>query len=303
MGPHRPTSKSSVFLREIRRELAHGGAEFSPGDNPRFRVLVANSRELRTAAWGLVYRSYLERGYMTESELAMRILPQDALPEVSTFLAQQAPDWAPAATLTVVPDSPLGLPMDALYRRDLDTLRGPGRKPCEIAKLVMGEAGTGEDAKPDVELLLALFRIAYITARYLEGCTDFVITVNPHHEKYYRRLMRFERLGEPRTYGSVRGAVAVPMRLDLLAAEATYRQKADIKPTARSFYAYFLDEAQRPALLTWLRRERRVMPEADLRHFFAERTSLLREMTAEQRMYLQGCYLHYDLDEDTQLQG
>jgi hypothetical protein len=226
----------------------------------------------------------------------MRILPQDALPEVSTFLAQQAPDWAPAATLTAVPDSPLGLPMDALYRQELDVLRGPGRKPCEIAKLVMGESGVGEDAKPDVELLLALFRIGYITARYLEGCTDLVITVNPHHEKYYRRLMRFERLGEPRAYGSVRGAVAVPMRLDLLGAEDTYRRTAALKPAARSFYGYFLDEAQRPALLAWLRRERRSMSEADLRYFFVERTELLRAMTAEQRMYLQGCYLHYDLE-------
>jgi hypothetical protein len=91
------------------------------------------------------------------------------------------------------------------------------------------------------------------------------------------------------------------MRLDLLAAEETYRQKAGLKPTARSFYGYFLDEAQRPALLAWLRRERRPMSEADLRHFFSERTKLLRSMTAEQRMYLQGCYLHYDLDEAGEL--
>lgn len=301
MASKRPTSRSSVFLREIRRELVRG-AEFSPEPNPRFRILVANSRETREAAWGLVYRSYLRRGYMAESGLGMRILPQDALPEVSTFLAQQAPEWSPAATLTVIPDSPFLLPMDVLYRRELDMLRGPGRKPCEIAKLVMGEAEGPEgaeaaEAKPDVELLLALFRVAYLTARYLEGCTDMVITVNPHHEKYYRRLMRFERLGEPKAYGSVRGAVAVPMRLDLLGAEETYRSKADLKPTARSFYGYFLDEKQRPELMAWLRRERRPMSEAELRHFFVERTGLLREMTPEQRMYLQGCFLTYDLEE------
>jgi hypothetical protein len=301
MGPKRPTSRSSVFLREIRRELLRGGPEFSPGPNPRFRILVANTRELRADAWGLVYRSYLARGYMAESELGMRILSQDALPEASTFLAQQVPDWRATATLTVVPDTPLGLPMDSLYRRELDLLRGAGRKPCEIAKLVMGEAGDDEEAKPDVELLLALFRVAYLTARYLEGCTDFVVTVNPHHEKYYRRLMRFERMGEPHSYGAVAGAVAVPMRLDLLSVEAAYRSKAELKPTARRFYGYFLDEEQRPALLAWLRRERRPMSEADLRHFFVERTGLLRELGPEQRMYLQGCYLTYDLEETGEL--
>jgi hypothetical protein len=49
--------------------------------------------------------------------------------------------------------------------------------------------------------------------------------------------------------------------------------------------------------MAWLRRERRATSEADLRHFFVERTKLLGTLTADQRMYLQGCYLAYDLEE------
>ncbi|MFH1023332.1 MAG: hypothetical protein V1809_08065 [Planctomycetota bacterium] len=286
-----PSSRQSGIYRQIQRDARRPDAEifsFIFGENREWQGLAANTRELREAAWRLVQEFYVRKGYMAPGGPGMRIIPQDALPETTTYLAIQAATGQTAATLTLVPDSPLGLPMDDLYRADLDVLRASGRKPAEIAKLVAGLDDT--DERLGMEMLLHLFKLAYLTARRLEGCTDLVITVNPRHQKYYRRLLRFEYVGETRRYASVAGAEAVPLRLDLLTAEETIRKRFTDHPSAQNLYRFFVENPDIPDILAWLRKERTPMPPGDLRYFFREKTDLLDRMSASARIYLKGCY-------------
>lgn len=166
-----------------------------------YRIVVANIRELRERAWRLVYDAYLSKGYMQQDASGMRVLPQDALAETTTFLMERratgpacADTGAAVATLTVIPDSPLGLPMDDLYRRELDELRSAGRKPWELGKFVSVGGKNGENGHR-TQILLHLFKLGYLTARRLGGATDFVVTVNPRHEAYYRKVLLFKRMG------------------------------------------------------------------------------------------------------------
>ncbi|HOX05778.1 MAG TPA: hypothetical protein PK280_05205 [Planctomycetota bacterium] len=277
---------------EAETEAAPETYRYRFGESDRFEIGIANDRAGREEAWGLVYRAYLQKGYMAPSDSRMRILPQDALPGTTTFVAREA-DGSAAATLTMVPDSPMGLPMDDLYRRELDALRAAGRRPCEIAKLV-----ACVEERQGMEMLLHLFKLAYLSARRLDGCTDFVITVNPRHEKYYRRLLLFEPIGETRAYGSVNGAEAVPLRLDLLRAEELYRQAFGGRSGRANLHAFFVGDDE-PAILDWLGRERTPLSEADLRYFFAERSDILGRVTPAERLHLQDCYLAYDLEAAT----
>jgi len=256
-----------------------------------WKLAVASDRLSRERAWRLVHEVYCDKGYQANRSAGIRLLLQDALPEAMTLVAESQPQGAlPLATLTLIPDSPLGLPMDGLYGRELDALRAAGRRPVEIAKLVACvEERTG------MELLLHLFRLAYLAARRLNDCTDFVITVSPRHEKYYRRLLLFSPIGETRSYDAVNGALAVPLRLDLLSAEARYREKFGRLSGAGNLHAFFVND-QEPAILEWLRASRRAMSEADLRHFMVERSDLLERASSADRMYLQGRYLACDFE-------
>jgi hypothetical protein len=247
-------------------------------------ILVAGTRALREQAWGLVHDAYVSKGYMESCPSKMRLQLQDALPEATTFLAVERPGGKALATLTVYPDGPLGLPMDVLYRRELDELRAAGRKPCEIAKLVADL--DGQDGR---RTLLDLFRLAYLTARRLEACTDLVVTVNPRHERYYRRLLMFEQIGEVKAYDAVGGAPAVPLRLDLEAAERCYRERSAAGGGQAGIYSFFVSGGEE-ATLDWLRRERLPMSADDFRYFFMRRTRLPHLPTADERALLEFCY-------------
>jgi hypothetical protein len=288
-----PTNRLSRILSRVANEGApavkDNPAPWEP--SPGWAITVASDRRSRERAWRLVHEVYCEKGYQPDRQQGIRLLLQDALPESATFLAEGSPRGAsPLATLTLIPDSPLGLPMDALYGRELEALRSAGRRPCEIAKLVACvEERTG------MELLLHLFKLAYLYARRTADCTDFVITVHPRHEKYYRRLLLFEPIGETRPYDAVNGVPAVPMRLDLLSAEARYRAKFGGLSGRANLHAFFVND-QEPAILDWLRSVRRPMSEADLRHFMVERSDLLERASADDRMYLQSRYLACDFE-------
>ncbi|HOX07178.1 MAG TPA: hypothetical protein PK280_12310 [Planctomycetota bacterium] len=256
-----------------------------------WNITVASDRQSRERAWRLVHEVYCDKGYQPNRDLGMRLLLQDALPESTTFLAESDPHGThPLATLTLIPDSPLGLPMDALYGRELDALRAAGRRPCEIAKLV-----ACVEERSGMELLLHLFKLAYLSARRLGDCTDFVVTVSPRHEKYYRRLLLFEPIGETRPYDAVNGVLASPLRLDLLTAEDRYREKFGRMSGPGNLHAFFVND-QEPAILDWLRSGRRPMSEEDLRHFMVERSDLLERASADDRMYLQSRYLACDFE-------
>ena len=98
----------------------------------RIEYRVARSRDELAQAFHLVYEEYLKQGYIHEHPSKMRLSLHNLVPETTTFIAKV--DSTVVATATVIPDSPLGLPMDELYREELAGLatqeRGFARFPC-----------------------------------------------------------------------------------------------------------------------------------------------------------------------------
>ena len=93
-------------------------------------IRVASSIEDRRRAWELVYRIYAEKGYAENDSQGLWYGIHDALPETTTFIVEREGEVVSA--LSVVFDSPLGLPSDNLYGPELDLMRGQGRRLCEI---------------------------------------------------------------------------------------------------------------------------------------------------------------------------
>ena len=97
-------------------------------------VHVANRPALRQKAYEMLYYLYSKMGITQKKDSDMWLSIYDALPETTTFVAENDHGCI-AGALTVVLDSPIGLPADELYKEEIDELRNSGEKICEFVSL------------------------------------------------------------------------------------------------------------------------------------------------------------------------
>ena len=159
-------------------------------------------------AYRLVYHSYLGRDYIEPNPAGMRFWVHNLLPETATFVAKLG--GAVVSTVSLVVDSPLGLPMDKVYRHELSNLRTDGHRLGEVTML----ADRRRRFARAVPVVVALFRLILDYARSLP-LTELCITINPRHEGFYRKVLHFEELGELKRYQSVRDNPALAKYLSL----------------------------------------------------------------------------------------
>ncbi len=157
-------------------------------------------------AYGLVYEAYLGAGYITPNACRMRIRPFEACPETATFAAKHCNRIV--GTLSAVLDShDLGLPSDASFRRELDSLRSQGIRLCEA---------TGEAIPPAFRrtgILTELMRCVAAQS-WLEGCSIVIATVSPNHAPFYE-LLGCRKLADTRSYSHAVEDPVVMMALDM----------------------------------------------------------------------------------------
>lgn len=99
------------------------------GPQREYRVVVSSDRQSRERAFSLVYGVYLAAGLTGSKQSRMLLSCHDALPKTTAFLVERNNGNSGAvavASLTLIPDSPLGLPLDESDRSGLAALRAEG---------------------------------------------------------------------------------------------------------------------------------------------------------------------------------
>lgn len=192
-------------------------------------------------AYCLVHRAFRAEGLPDTGPGKGRINPFNRLPEARTFRVVHKDKLV--GVITVLPDSALGLPTDELYHSELRGLRESGRILAEVS----GLAVETDDGNLSQAVKLHLFRAAYRYVWKHFRATDICVLAPSHHERYYRRLLMFERLAESRVYalGGVHCPV-VGLRLDLQRAPAYYKAAYTRKKGARNLYSFFVKQDIRP---------------------------------------------------------
>ena len=128
------------------------------------------------------------------------------LPNTVVFVAKSY--QTVVSSLSEISDTEaFGLPMDDLYRQELDALRQQGRKIVEMSALVTPQKLQWRN------LFLYLARVAYWYSIYL-GVNDLCIAVNPKHVNFYKSIFLFEDFGPVRHYPKV-NAPAVALRINM----------------------------------------------------------------------------------------
>lgn len=225
----------------LRALLPAGTAPVSADAPVRFKIRLAGSAGDRSRASFLIEKRYAWRGYP--------LAPQRAEPGGVTLVAYDGA--AARATISVGFDGPQGLGADELYRTELDALRAVGARLCEFTRLAV------ESSAESRELLAMIFHVAYMYAHRLRDCSDLLIEVNPRHERFYRRMLGFRRLGPTRACPRVGGAPAVLLWLPLvhahnqIALHGGERRRADAP--LRSLYPLFFSPHEENGIVGRLR--------------------------------------------------
>ena len=148
-----------------------------------FQIGLANTPSFRKGCNDLVNAMYAWRGYETQ---------RDANASVYELTLQASCAGRVIGTLTICRDSLSGIPADALYKNRIDAFRSRGASVCELTRLAIEPSHRSKD------LLGALFYHAYVHGGICGGLTDAFIEVNPRHVAFYKRLLRFQQIGEER---------------------------------------------------------------------------------------------------------
>ena len=205
-------------------------------DNDHIEYRIAETREDLEGAARLVYGNYIQKGYCGFNIYQFHFHRFDVLPETRVAVAVQ--NGRVIATLTLVFDSGLGLPSDSLYGKELALLRNSGRRLAEITKLSIDRAVRARQ----VSILHQLSRLAYLAAAKARGITAFCIQVEPHHERFYRKICLFERMGEEREDPCAANAPTILLCLNLVEAPEKAREAfGESAEPSNFFWFYFLD--------------------------------------------------------------
>lgn len=170
-------------------------------------VKIAENIDEYKQVFSLVHDSYLRMGYLgTPKPHGMLFGIHTLLPETVIFVAKSY--LTVFSTLTEIFDTdPFGLPMDELYREELDGLRSRGRKIVELSALV-----TPVDFRwRNVFMYINKMMYQYSISR---GVDDLCIAVNPKHARFYKQILLFEDFGPERHYPKV-NAPAVALRVNM----------------------------------------------------------------------------------------
>ena len=218
-------------------QTAEAGAWQSSDDPYGLALSAARTWADLEEAYCLVFRAFTAEGLPETGPAKLRLDCFNRQASARTFLIRYRNKLA--GVLTVLPDSPLGLPADELYHTELKALRESGRRLCGFSSLAV----EADDHRLARAVRLHLFRAAWHYACQVLNASDICTLVPARHEMYYRKMFMFERLGERRIYalgGQRSQAVGVRLNLDL--APQYFKATYDQREGAHNLYRFFVKQ-------------------------------------------------------------
>ncbi|HOW59358.1 MAG TPA: hypothetical protein PLO78_06520 [Candidatus Omnitrophota bacterium] len=229
------TASSNENFSMIRR-LCDAVAVRKEDDDSVLRI--ARSEDELAAAYRLLYREYLKRGFCQPNPSRMHYTFHCFLPTSRTFILEKKGQVA--GTLSLMMDSPHGLPAESAFESEIKALKSPVHCIAEIGLFALDPALFRSDRGHlayfrKLADAFILFKGAFDYARFT-CMTDFVIAVHPKHEPLYRSFT-FQKIGSERPYAPACGHPSIAMHMNI-------QRWFDIVPQEHSMKSYFLKEPE-----------------------------------------------------------
>jgi hypothetical protein len=188
---------SEATLRSRNRERQVHTVEFKVADSPTER----------RDAFRLVYDQYLAAGLAPPNSHRVRVTPFHLLPTTHVFVAYER--GGIVATMSLVGDGVLGLPMESVYGEEVMRRRMEGLRISEVSCL----ADRLHDRRNFLSIFCGLSRVLAQFARR-QGYHQLLVVCHPKHSAFYRRYLGFEMIGSIAQCPHVQNKPAVPLCLD-----------------------------------------------------------------------------------------
>lgn len=278
-GPEAPVERKRCWWADDGRE---GPLEFR----------MAGDTDAFDGAFRLVHDQYVWRGYMAPHQSGWRLSLHNALPSTKVFVAKAGARLI--GTLTLIQDSPIGLPMEEIYQEELKGLRDQGRHMAEVSALAIDPTLRASG----VAILMRLVRMLVLYAAEFGRLDDLCIAVNPRHVEFYRKFLHFRPFGQLKHYRKVNGAPAIALRLDLGLVRALIEVVHSGHPCLDELYGFFFGPENYRGVMAQLRRDvpRSALTPQLFAHFFADH-DVLSTASAKNLAFLQSFYSDLDLGE------
>jgi hypothetical protein len=173
-------------------------------------VRIANGRETLAAAYELVYRAYLQRGYIPANPGRIVYKEVFGLPTSQTIVTTGAAGQV-VGTLTIVGDNPLGLDIEGVFPEQVARLRD---RRCHIAEIT-SLAVEPQTAFPKRAVFFALTQFA-MNYGFHQRYDGMLMAIHPRHYRFYWRVFRavpcrWDRAGRTRECWGIRPCAAGSM--------------------------------------------------------------------------------------------
>jgi N-acyl amino acid synthase FeeM len=239
-------------------------------------------------AFRLVHDQYVLRDYMAPDPAGRRINLRHALPSTRVFVGRRRSDVV--GTVTLFQDSALGLPMDDVYKAELDVLRAGGRRLAEVSHL----ATSPENRMAGIAVVMRLFRIMLLYAADFAELDDLCLVVKTGHEEFYTKFFDCRVIGGVKPYGAVNGVSAVPMVLDMHWVRHVMAETRAGRSREHEVRSFLYDPDVLDGLAVDLRRDgpRSGLTSRQFAHLF-EGSATLENARSEERRFVES--IHRDL--------
>ncbi len=195
---------------------------------------LAETKEELEQAFRVLHEAYVEQKYMDPHPSGMRVTPYHALPTTSVLIAKDTTTGKVVATISIVRNTTLGLPLDKVF--PMDDLKKKYRHLAEVSSLAIQK----KYRKDPSEVFWPLLRYFYLYLRNVMRIDAYVIGVNPSWHDLYAGLLSFTKLEgfEAAEYGFVNNAPVaayfVNVEQQLL---SSYKNYSDL-PNSSNFHRY-----------------------------------------------------------------
>jgi hypothetical protein len=173
-----------------------------------YRTGIACRRHDLVQAYELVYRRYVQRGFVPPEPGGLIYHPSFGLRSSRTITATH--QGRTVGTVTILGDNFLGLHIESTYPAEVDRLRRQNRALAEVTCLAI-------EPRPDEPKNGAFFALTRFMYQYAQWrrFDDLLLAIHPRHVRFYERWFRVYRFGPCRPYNLVQGQPAIACRIDL----------------------------------------------------------------------------------------
>ena len=206
------------------------------------RVCAGDTPERLGQAGNFVRHMYARKNYRTENIIR-------ETPHALTLIGY-SDHRSVIGTITIGLDSSEeGLLADGNYPKEVNKMRGQGKRLCEFNALAI-------DSSIRSKIFVArLFHIAMLYPWGIVGYKDLVIEVTPAHSRFYKRMLGFKQIGEERVCPRV-NTPGILMHLSLEWAIERIKAVGGLGANAKgdkTLYPYFFGKTDSTQILDRMR--------------------------------------------------